>query len=454
MQAEAVFENIGERILHELNKVQKSVFIAVSSFTNKILINALLNKARSECSVSILMVTNENSTQSTLDFAQLIAAKAQVYKMEKGDTSFDKIKFCVIDQSTVITGSYQWGYQTKESTEYINITYNDATLAEQYIAEFYTFRALYYPDEIKVEMDFPWHKIIKRLEIIKNYILLEDTDELQKEVEKLSVYTSNRILSEIIMDLRNKFYANAILKMQDFISENQALTLWIDPEIAALKLEIKELENQLNSYDHERIEIEKKMFEFQHRHTLELGEIILNLLTLRRIKYKSDKEKFEDASKDESDYRAQFEAEKRKEIFDLSEQEKTEIKKKFRKATNLCHPDKVSDEFKEAAQKIFVSLKQAYDRNDLHKVSTILDDLEKYNYFKSASESITEKELLKSSIAKLQQQIKSLASEISTSKQSEAFNSMMEISNWDEYFQKTKEKLKMELEELQMQIEG
>lgn len=114
----------------------------------------------------------------------------------------------------------------------------------------------------------------------------------------------------------------------------------------------------------------------------------------------------------------------------------------------------MSDEFKEAAQKIFVSLKQAYDRNDLNKVSTILDDLEKYNYFKSASESITEKELLKSSIAKLQQQIKSLVLEISTSKQSEAFNSMMEISDWDAYFQTTKEKLKIELEELQMQIEG
>ncbi|WPC10980.1 hypothetical protein LEQ04_09980 [Riemerella anatipestifer] len=48
------------------------------------------------------------------------------------------------------------------------------------------------------------------------------------------------------------------------------------------------------------------------------------------------------------------------------------MKKEFRKATVLCHADKVADEFKDAAQRIFIDLKEAYDTNDLKKVSEIL----------------------------------------------------------------------------------
>jgi negative regulator of replication initiation len=170
---------------------------------------------------------------------------------------------------------------------------------------------------------------------------------------------------------------------QIFISKNQQLSIWTDPEIAALKLEIKNLENQINGYDNEKIEIEKLLSEFQHRHTIELGEIILDILKLRKLKFKSNKTKFEEAENDEKQYRDQVDTEKEREIFELTEEQKIELKKKFRKATVLCHPDKLADEFKDAAQIIFIELKQAYDANNLKKVSEILEELEKGNFFKN-----------------------------------------------------------------------
>jgi hypothetical protein len=39
MQIEAFFENIAERIQQELNKAQKSVFVAVAWFTDNTLFN-------------------------------------------------------------------------------------------------------------------------------------------------------------------------------------------------------------------------------------------------------------------------------------------------------------------------------------------------------------------------------------------------------------------------------
>ena len=255
-------------------------------------------------------------------------------------------------------------------------------------------------------------------------------------------------------NLTKKEFASAIAKIQNFISRNQQLSIWKDPEIAALKLEIKNLENQLNAFNNEKIELEKLLSEFQHRHTIELGEIILDILKLRKLKFKSDKTKYEEAENDEKQYREQVVTEKQKEIFELTEEQKIELKKKFHKATILCHPDKVADEFKEAAQRNFIELKQAYDANDLKKVSEILEELEKENLFKTKSETVQEKDLLKVAIAKLKKQIKILEKEIITIKESDTFKTIISIEDWDDYFKKTKEKLQRELEELQLEIKA
>ena len=230
---------------------------------------------------------------------------------------------------------------------------------------------------------------IKRLEILKNYIILEDIDELNKEVFKIKAYSFNSDLDEIINDISKQEFSSAINKIQYFISKNQQLLIWTDPEIAALKLEIKNLENQLNAFDNERIELEKMLSEFLYRYAIELGDILLDILKLRKLKFKANETKYEEAENDEKQYREQLNSEKEKEVYKLTEEEKEAIKKTFRKATMLCHPDKVGDQFKEAAQSIFIELKAAYDKNDYKKVNEIFEDLKKGNFFKYKSETIT-----------------------------------------------------------------
>jgi len=453
MQTEAVFENIAERIELEIGKAQKSIFIAVAWFTNKNLFNELLKKARNGCSISIIISDDSINQNSSIDFGQLAIIHSQVYWAGNGDTELMHNKFCVIDYNTVITGSYNWSYKAESNFENVIITSNDTTLAEQFIAEFNHIRKRYYPDEPKLDIVFPINKIIKRLEILKNYILLEDIEELKKEAGKLEAYDFNADLDEIIEDIRREEFALAIIKIQNFISKNQLLSVWIDPVVAALKFEIKNLENQLNAFDNEKIELEKLLSEFQHRHAIELGNIILEILRLRKIKFKANRAKYEEAENDERQYQEQVNEEKGKEVYELTEDEKNEHKRTFRKATVLCHPDKVSDEFKVAAQEVFIELKAAYDKNDLKKVSEIFSDLEKGNYFKYRSETVLEADLLKVAIAQLRRQIKTLETEIITIKQSDTYKTISSIVDWDEYFSITKGKLQSELGELKIEIE-
>lgn len=454
MQTEAIFENIAERIQLEIRKAQKSIFIAVAWFTNANLFNDLVEKARRGCAVSLIISNDNINKNSAIDFDQLQTGKSKVYRVGNGDTELMHNKFCVIDYSTVISGSYNWSYKAENNFENVIVTSNDTALAEQFISEFNNIRKQYFPAETNEDITFPLSLIIRRLEILKNYIILEDIEELEKEISKLSVFDFNSDMLEIIACVRNKEYSAAINKIQIFISVYNQISIWIDPEISALKLEIKILENQLNGYDNEKIELEKLLSEFQYRHTAELGEIILEILRLRKIKFKSDKAKFKEAEKDEKQYQEQVDNEKGKEIFELTDEQKSDLKKRFRKATVLCHPDKVSDEFNDAAHKIFIELKQAYDANDLNKVTEILTDLEQGNFFKAKSETVIEKEMLRVAIAKLKQQIKRLENEIIKIKESDVFKTVMSIDDWNEYFIRTKKKLQIELEELLLEIKG
>ena len=221
-------------------------------------------------------------------------------------------KFCIIDYSTIITGSYNWSYKAENNFENVIINYDDTALAEQFISEFNQIRKQFYPDEPNAEVIFPISKIIKRLEILKNHIILEDLEELKKQTTKLSEYDFNADLLEIINDIQKEEFASAITRIQNFINQNQQLAIWDDPEIAALRFEVKILENQLNGYENEKIELEKLLSDFHHRHTIEFGDIILEILKLRKLKYKEDKEKHEEAEEDYKQYNEQISEEKEK----------------------------------------------------------------------------------------------------------------------------------------------
>lgn len=455
MQTEAIFENIGARIRQELDQAHKSIYIAVAWFTNKSLFQKLVEKANGGIEVSLIISNDDINLNNDIDYNRLNIGKSKVFFVGDGGKDLMHNKFCIIDYNTVINGSYNWSYKAETNLENIVITQGDSALAEQFIDEFNNILARYFPRETPKEQPFPLERIIKRLEIIKNFIQLEDMDDITHANRKLSEYDFNADIEAITTAIRQKSYSMAITLIQSFINRHQQITTWNDPEIAALKLEIKVLENQLSSFDNEKIELEKTIANFQHRYSIEVGELVLEILALRKKKFKNerDEEKYKEAEKDEKQYRYHVDTEKEKQVFELTEEKKKELKTKFRKAVLICHPDKVNEVLKEEAERMFIELKNAYESNDLDRVSEILEALEKGNFFRSKSETITDKDQLILSITKLKQKIENIEKQIYLIKENETYIEIQSIDDWDEYFEDLKEKLQNELETLRALVD-
>jgi len=455
METQAIFENIADNIKQEIRKADRTIFIAVAWFTNKNIFDELVIKANEGCFVKLLLSNDIINKDSSIEFEKLNIRNSRVYFVGDGEKELMHNKFCVIDGNIVITGSYNWSYKAEKNFENIVITYDDTSLADQFIIEFNNIRKKYYPELEATHLDFPLHKIIKRLEILKNYIILEDVEEFQKETTKLKEYEFNSELEEIIRFVKLGELGDAVSRIEKFISRNQQITTWTDPEIAALKLEIKILENQLVSFDNEKSDLERVLSEFQRRHTIELGETILAILKIRKIKFKEDQDKFKEAEQDEREYREQFDQEKEKEIFELSEDDEADLKKKYRKAMLLCHPDKFANEsfeIQKEAEAISKELIEAKDKKDLNRVSEILENLQKGILNTSKGDMITDKERLRATVNRLRTKIRDLESIIFGIKESEEYVSISEIQDWDEYFQQMKERLSKELEALKQEM--
>ena len=131
---EVIFENIEQRIIKEIEEAHYAIFVSVAWFTNKKLFNALLEKAKQNCYVSIIIQLDEINSQSGIDYSQIQVGRSECFKISK-DAELLHDKFCVIDFKKVITGSYNWTYKASHNSENILIL-NDPSVATQYISRF------------------------------------------------------------------------------------------------------------------------------------------------------------------------------------------------------------------------------------------------------------------------------------------------------------------------------
>lgn len=131
---EVIFENIEQRVIKEISEAHYAIFVSVAWFTNKKLFNALLEKAKNNCYVSIIIQLDEINSQCGIDYSQIQIGRSECFKISK-DAELLHDKFCVIDFQKVITGSYNWTYKASQNSENILIL-NDPSVASQYISRF------------------------------------------------------------------------------------------------------------------------------------------------------------------------------------------------------------------------------------------------------------------------------------------------------------------------------
>ena len=384
-------------------------------------------------------------------------------------------------------------------------------------------------------------QIIKRLEIIKNSILIEDIEIIELQIIKLNSLNIDDNIKSIIEKLENSEYSLALSLIENYISKYSGLIVYEDKELVSLKFALKQLEIKLQELIEQKTEYINNIEEFNKEYNLRLGELIKTILSLRKeilykktiqqkkekLKYQEDiktydetkeiieelkdtiedleytlnhidedfekydeikqaydelraelkrveeelkeqeerlekikefiedesiKDEFEEAKSFYENFEDEFEdiKEKQKDIIELNEEDKKELKNLFRKAAKLCHPDIVADEHREKAHQIMQELNEAYSKQDLNKVRTILNSLESGFGFETTSDSIDDKELLKIKIIEFEESIRELKTEIEAIKEDDTYQVVSEIENWDEYF----EELKSELEKEKIKLEN
>lgn len=449
MHTEAVFEDIAKRIETELNKAQSSIIIAVAWFTNKNLFDTILKKSQEGCKVHLMITDDEINKNSQINYKFIEQYKSHFYKIGAEEKVLMHNKFCIIDNTVVITGSYNWSYKAEINHENIVIHYNDLELAKQFIAEFDYIRSIYFPDlakENQLDADDSINEIIKRLEVLQHFIVLKDLEDVEYATTKLKKFQLNETVNRVISFVNNQLFGQAIEEIQQFIARYKQLIVWNDPEINGLQLELKILENQINAFENEKKELEKVLSDFQYQHTKELGELILAILKIRKEKLKD-----EEAANDYNEYQKQYTNEIEREVYTLNDEQKKELRKEYKKASILCHPDKFANEpleKQQQAEQLFKELNEAHSKNDLNRVKEISANLQK-GILSVAANKQTDKDLLKLNIEQLKQKLIRLQNEIEQIKQSDVFIQITALTNWDTYFKDQKELLEKELEDLQ-----
>ncbi|MCK9338323.1 MAG: hypothetical protein M0P43_10865 [Arcobacteraceae bacterium] len=359
-------------------------------------------------------------------------------------------------------------------------------------------------------------QILKRLEIIKSSIAIEDEEIIELQIIKLNKLEINDDVKNILHRLQNSEYSLALKIIEVYLSKYSGLILYEDKEIAGFKLELKSLESTLQTLIEQKTECLNDIEEFNREYSLRLGSIIREVLNLRKKilykktieqqnqkkKYQEDLQTFEETQQtiDEikkahqelqeelSKLEAELETQKEelektkefiedetieeeyeeaqahydeyehgykqikeslKDVVELSDDDKAELKKLYKKAARLCHPDIVPDELKEKANEMMQLLNEAYAKKDLPKVKEILYSLENGTVFERSSDAIEDKELLKAKIEEYKQNIKNVESELEEIKQDGTYQTIAKLDDWDEYFEELKSELEKEKEQLE-----
>ena len=133
---ESYFDNILTKLNHELCQAKSNIKIAVSWFTNYALFKTVCQLA--DNGVEVQIVINNDSINNggyCLDFNELISKNNVKFNLVEYPHLLHH-KFCIIDDTTIINGSYNWTRFSGSNYENIMIIRNDKNVVDSFKKEF------------------------------------------------------------------------------------------------------------------------------------------------------------------------------------------------------------------------------------------------------------------------------------------------------------------------------
>ncbi len=152
-------------------------------------------------------------------------------------------------------------------------------------------------------------EILKRLELIKAAIALEDEEVIEPQAMKLSKLNIDDDVKKILDKLDKLDYVSTEAEINNYITKFSGVAVYEDTEIQGLRLVLKVLEEKLQSQNETKIEYLNDIDEFSILYHLRLGNVIQKILGLKdeflqkvlhkkMEKLEKEKKKFQDLKKE------------------------------------------------------------------------------------------------------------------------------------------------------------
>lgn len=476
MKVKAYFENIHKVILQYIELAEKEINVAVAWFTDHEIFNAVCQKASQGIAINLVLIDDEiNRGVGRLNFNYLQNLKANVHFIEPQKYSKMHHKFCIIDQKIVITGSYNWTRQARSNEENITVIEDAPVVVSDYLDIFAKLIATNSTaNSIQISSDM----VRRRLEMIKNLILLDEIEDVTAQIQKLKPAAEPYKLNNILQSLGAGKYQQAIEQISEYLKRFSAIVVSEDYESAELQFELKILELRLESLTNEQADLERNILLFNRKQYEILGDITEQILAIKKQFFRLQAEKArqqqdnqpteeeieqkeqeaEQAEQTYQEYTSDYEEIKQTKVNHLNEQQEKELKQTFRKSCNLCHPDKVPEQLKQQANEIFIQLKEAYDSNDLEQVKIIYQRLKSGNFSQTKSSTLKAIDILRSSISELRYKIEQTLKVLRTLNSEPVVVLLNSIgyleSDWESYLNQHRQSLEKQLVEWQQRLEN
>ena len=133
------FEGIQNQIIEQIESARFTIWIAVAWFTDKVIFKKLVAKKNQGVNVQLIIIDDEINATSRLNYED----EFETYKIPKSGKYENMMhsKFCIIDLSTVIHGSYNWTNKAKYNHETFEII-QSREIAEQFAEQFIKLKLL------------------------------------------------------------------------------------------------------------------------------------------------------------------------------------------------------------------------------------------------------------------------------------------------------------------------
>ena len=291
----------------------------------------------------------------------------------------------------------------------------------------------------------------KHLEILRNALSLGDEDIIALQTRKMAALAEETPpLAELAELLQSQQYAAAVRWLNDYQKQHTAIAPYADPEIDALKLELRTVEQELVTLTVEKEGYVQLLDEFGTLYYAHCGKVVEQIFQLKlAAAEKSSQQQAQQAF--DNFQKAHRQA--KKPPPELSAEDRRELKKMYRQACQLCHPDMLAEEDKARGTKQFQELDAAYKQNNITAVRDILSALKSGRDFAGAADSLQEKEALTRQITTNRQKIATLKKEIAALMEDEVLLDIMIIKDWHAHIDAIHKDLQAELQRLQKEAE-